>query len=1111
MAVLTSAGLTAQNYVKTTVYCNTNGNSNSARTSTVYYDGLGRERLSVAENGGGSGAPVALRTDYDLRGNVQNKWLPVPGDAALLNDRAFRSAASAFYGSAEIPYTSYEYEFAGLNRPIAENGPGKLWEKHGKTIARGSNSASGIYACKKITDSQLIFIPTRATLIDKSKLMFQINGNYPAGALRFEKVTDEDGKQLITFMDRLDRVLLQRTVATDGRMADTYFVYDKVGDLRYAISPEGSAQFPESGALSNVILDSYAQQFTYDAQHRCITSQAPGCEPVHYVYDKLGRVIFESTATQRAEGVWTLTKYDSQFRPAIKGTVKLTGKTRALLQSEYGASVIVEDPVINANSIESDLGYPGTSGPAGFTPYMSWMYDNYDFIVATNSAEKARFTSGSEPYTQKGLCTGTLMRKNGTGDTYFKAFKYDHNGNVLRTCLWDIYLQNYRITDEFEYDFVGNPLRHTEKYESMADGTVMSSHNAVTENTFDINGRLLTSTVSVNGGTPVRVQDLSYDAIGRVAGDAAGVGVEYGYDIRSNLTDIVSPVFSQKTWFGSTPTAGASPSYLFANASRLSWGGSNPYIHTESYSYDGFGHFSAMSTNNNQVAESMEADRNADVNYINRKYRGDVVQDALMTFSGGRLAAVMDASDPYWADAVPSFGEGDYTLEYDADGRLVKDGTRDITSISYHPFGNLSNMIKTSDGSYAASAYFPDGSLASRSTANRTIEIVTKVDANGDTTRTERARFKTANNSYYGNFESTPSGMVYHTAAGHYDIKAKQHYWFVRDRLGSTVAVVDGNANLLQTTGYYPSGTPYQLPAANLVTAIDATTDQLHIGNRWIGVKGLALYDNTARMHDPLLARFHTVDPLFTDYPGQSPWSHCAANPVNAIDPDGLRPIYSPDGLFLGADESGLEGDYIVMDENIYRGIMNHSSTLMSAATANKYAIDRNTLSAEIRNKIEDHFNNTLPNRPDYDGYITLSEANEWFRNGTTDKDGNKEPLFADFSKIDLSGFTLQNKPKSKEQKGTPISLLRFTTQQTIAQINNGLVYGSITIYDAGNNNIKAMRDIYDFDMHPWSGNKIRNIETFLGELVATNCFTSSGSPFKIFFYGTNQIKVATK
>lgn len=37
--------------------------------------------------------------------------------------------------------------------------------------------------------------------------------------------------------------------------------------------------------------------------------------------------------------------------------------------------------------------------------------------------------------------------------------------------------------------------------------------------------------------------------------------------------------------------------------------------------------------------------------------------------------------------------------------------------------------------------------------------------------------------------------------------------------------------------------------------AIDfnAKTDQLHIGNRWIGHKGLDLYDNTARITNPFL------------------------------------------------------------------------------------------------------------------------------------------------------------------------------------------------------------------------------------------------------------------
>lgn len=169
-------------------------------------------------------------------------------------------------------------------------------------------------------------------------------------------------------------------------------------------------------------------------------------------------------------------------------------------------------------------------------------------------------------------------------------------------------------------------------------------------------------------------------------------------------------------------------------------------------------------------------------------------------------------------------------------------------------------------------------------------KIVRKVNANGDTIRRERDRSVTSMRKYAGNFEWHDYDCVYNTATGHYDIKAGEYYRYVRDRLGSTVAVTDGAGNLVQATGYYPSGTPYKLPAS-VATDIDAATEKLHIGNKWIGHKGFDIYDNTARMHDPLLARFHTIDPLFEKYQGNSPWSHCAANPLSHIDPDGCELI----------------------------------------------------------------------------------------------------------------------------------------------------------------------------------------------------------------------------
>lgn len=52
--------------------------------------------------------------------------------------------------------------------------------------------------------------------------------------------------------------------------------------------------------------------------------------------------------------------------------------------------------------------------------------------------------------------------------------------------------------------------------------------------------------------------------------------------------------------------------------------------------------------------------------------------------------------------------------------------------------------------------------------------------------------------------------------------------------------------------------------------------------------------NSPARMHDPLLMRFTSPDPLASKYPDLSPWAHTAANPVNLVDPSGMN-IYKFD------------------------------------------------------------------------------------------------------------------------------------------------------------------------------------------------------------------------
>lgn len=149
--------------------------------------------------------------------------------------------------------------------------------------------------------------------------------------------------------------------------------------------------------------------------------------------------------------------------------------------------------------------------------------------------------------------------------------------------------------------------------------------------------------------------------------------------------------------------------------------------------------------------------------------------------------------------------------------------------------------------------------------------------------------------------------------------------------------------------------------------------------------------------------------------------------------------------------------------------------------------LDDNDQDAEIRFYM--HYSQ-LCNRPDWDGYLTLSEANEWYR------DGSGEPLFADLSQIDLSSIASYGERQVGKRK--TYNLLWYGNP-----ITDGLVYGNITLKYYPDHIVRAYADLYDFDMKPWRNplNWGRNIETMIGNKVAGN-----GTPFNIYFYGSYQL-----
>lgn len=857
------------NYIIATRYGDTAASESHAIKSITYYDGLGRQRLSVDVRAGGDENNIATRIDYDRRGNPFKEWLPIPIaiSNSYVNDNSYENAAQSFYGTDEIPYTLSSYEESS-NQIISYQGPGKLWQNHSDNFLYLANdSLDSPYSC------QILKVTNDGTLT--------ANGLYPNGSLRIKKQTNPDGITILEFSDRKDRVILRRQISADNStIADTRFVFDFRNDLRYVISPEGMALIGNEGDVATEILHQFANSYTYDTWHKIIEKRIAGCEPVEYVYDRLNRPFMSRDGIQRSNGEWIMTKYDQWQRPILEGVIK-SRQSRTVLQDLYGDSIVCEQFIPDTNSADYRLFYSKSHGPESFEPYRAWYYDNYDFANDYSFPDIPGYICNNN-LSSKGLCTGTAEKIDGT--VWFSATRYDYRGNPIWKCRYDCFLQDSRITECIEYDFRGNIIRRLEKVEDMTEGLVRSSRQAQWIYTLDASDRIISVSLAVDDCAPIIIQENEYDAIGRLSACTAGVRTEYDYDIRSNIIKIVAPQFLQQLYYACNPFNPQEVSFAGKLCTACETHRDEELFikHEFSYGYDALGRFASAESVDGEISEYMETDLNANILHVKRKFGGDVVQDAVLEYNGNQISAIYDDSTPYHAESVASFPAGTYERSYDDNGRLIADETRSISTVSYHPWKNLPKRVTFKNGGYVNSSYLPDGTLMGRQFGSRIVETVTRVDPEtGKSTTTERTRTISEVHVYRGSFEQIGSAWRLHAETGFYDLSEKCFYFYVRDRLGSTVAVVGQNGKTVQLTAYYPSGIPYD------ILGFDRTTDHLHIGNKWIEHDGYYSYDNAARIHFPLLPSYDAPDPKAEQYPSFSPYAHCAGDPINFIDPTG--------------------------------------------------------------------------------------------------------------------------------------------------------------------------------------------------------------------------------
>ena len=301
-----------------------------------------------------------------------------------------------------------------------------------------------------------------------------------------------------------------------------------------------------------------------------------------------------------------------------------------------------------------------------------------------------------------------------------------------------------------------------------------------------------------------------------------------------------------------------------------------------SYSYDNMG---------NLLSLSREGDMTSS--------RKGIVDNLSMTYDGNMLASVSDSAPAPSVTGSADFRDGvseavEYT--YDRNGNMTSDLNRKVSLISYNR-QNRPARIKHSGGTETFT-YLSDGTKRERTALGKDWSL----------SRTE----------YRGNLVCADDSLKYILFDGGLiamDGSSPEYLFFLRDHLGSVRVVARPDGKVVQVNHYYPYGMAFagggmsgNAGAHPVEGGVSVAGGSLEIGGETGGMElarpgasqpyrflgnelytsnSLGLYDFSARMYDPALGRFLSVDPMAETCLNMTPFAYCGNNPIIRVDPEG--------------------------------------------------------------------------------------------------------------------------------------------------------------------------------------------------------------------------------
>lgn len=530
--------------------------------TTTYVDGFGRtiqiNDKQVSQSTTGAWKDMITYFDYkanDKYGFVSRSYLPFqsPTDNGL------------FLGDAEHFQKKYVQDFyqekttaPTYAETITDNSPLSLTKKILNPGDEWGGKEIGVSA-----DYDINIKGDNVAILDYDPLNFTNSypsfvGYYNDGTLYKNISKDEKNNEIITFTDFSGKLLLKRVKYGDVDWAETYYVYDDLGQLRITIPPKAVDYLIKNKFVDLApIADELYFLNEYDYRGRIISKKQPGQklkDASFVVYDKRNRVVATQDGVQRKTNLWGFALYDGLNREVATGNFTVPmWSTRANLQSAmdgayYSAGFVANELNCNllfdnSNQVFFNAVYPividnnksqlpiniNNIAFNSLNSYSSYSQKNVEtidyriptFTFPTNPSPFSDADNAAKSQRLHGLLTNQIVRVLDNSSSNIKFLRttsyYDEKGRVMQT-LADNIKDGVDVADN-QYDFAGKVLSTHFSHETKSSVGVSTLFETVSLPTYDKLGRIINLKRSYNynsGQVNKNLVSYAYDAYGRL-------------------------------------------------------------------------------------------------------------------------------------------------------------------------------------------------------------------------------------------------------------------------------------------------------------------------------------------------------------------------------------------------------------------------------------------------------------------------------------------------------------------------------------------------------------------------------------------------------------------